>query len=692
VGVGEEGAAWAWACARARARARARAWVGGKMSKRKCKDKAERDPLEDRGRDSTVCTSVTKDTFGPFDALVAAPNAPRVPTLVATLLEEAVEENNKVSHFALCLANGHVMRLIESSNAELLPETFGRQFFTQCYRAVSRNAIRGKRDDREIWKTRDEIFGKGVTFPVTGNSNIVQYEADKMVANLDVYNSTDIIVAHMARYLRAKHGLPVRGHGKFLASRVAAEVPLDFETLPRTLQMDMAAVRAAIDEEVPAFLRARENDREMAIYRHRLFREMNQAVEDMDNEFGDDAPVRGVKQFSLLPLPTISRSYIDLDLFTMQKLRCKLEPDREELAPESRFKAWSQAERRRVYEDGRAAVSLDYFVRRRARNGWQLGSTFRTNGFELHVIYERNVTRNVMESGGKRRKADPDKKHTCKPDDFDPDKTCKPEWLVGAHDVVGVDPGNHNVVFGASWDGEHNADGERVFKHRRYTAKEYRRNSLRDALNARSERLTSRAQDAGLLGTLAEHPVKIAANFQSFAAGVRARVGVYDELYKIYSNRQFQKYKFAARRATQRTMDGLLERISEGGVKALAWGDCSRTTGIRGTQPGGPVKKLRRHAVKKGYKVFMVNEAYTTKRSVCCPNGDHPTNGNWRDNRGVKVHGILVCNDCGRLWNRDKVGSINIYDIAVAVVNNEPRPARFVRGFDPPGIAHAAAA
>jgi hypothetical protein len=52
--------------------------------------------------------------------------------IIAAMVEEAITENNKVSHFALCLANGHAMRLIEDNQSGLLPEAFDRAFFAQC--------------------------------------------------------------------------------------------------------------------------------------------------------------------------------------------------------------------------------------------------------------------------------------------------------------------------------------------------------------------------------------------------------------------------------------------------------------------------------------------------------------------------------------------------------------------------------
>ena len=86
---------------------------------------------------------------------------------------------------------------------------------------------------------------------------------------------------------------------------------------------------------------------------------------------------------------------------------------------------------------------------------------------------------------------------------------------------------------------------------------------------------------------------------------------------------------------------------------------------------------------------MAVNEAYTTKASVCCHGAETKNmknghsresykNGNYR-NYPYEIHGIRICQRCGRTWHRDKVGAINIYDVYMALLNNEERPFRYTR-------------
>ena len=177
-----------------------------------------------------------------------------------------------------------------------------------------------------------------------------------------------------------------------------------------------------------------------------------------------------------------------------------------------------------------------------------------------------------------------------------------------------------------------------------------------------------------------------------FRAAIEARRDSYHELYEFFKNKNFKRLKLAMRARIQRTIDELVEKISYGGeAPVIVIGDCSKTTGFRSCTPGGPIKKIKRYMVKKGLQVLEENEAYTTKSSVCCHGHENQCmknghslaeykNGIYMDcprKMPQHVHGILICQGCGRTWNRDFVGAINILNLYMARVHGEPRPERF---------------
>ena len=86
-----------------------------------------------------------------------------------------------------------------------------------------------------------------------------------------------------------------------------------------------------------------------------------------------------------------------------------------------------------------------------------------------------------------------------------------------------------------------------------------------------------------------------------------------------------------------------------------------------------------------GIPVFLVNEAYTSKRccdckstdSVCSGDGILDTlvgHGRNRHRSHQKSHGRVICSLCNRVYNRDVNASENILNIAIALLNNKERP------------------
>ena len=100
--------------------------------------------------------------------------------------------------------------------------------------------------------------------------------------------------------------------------------------------------------------------------------------------------------------------------------------------------------------------------------------------------------------------------------------------------------------------------------------------------------------------------------------------------------------------------------------------------------------KIKRKIIKKQHFAYEVNEAYSTKASVCCHEHSNKCMKNGRNPKTYKnnkynyypteIHGILICKKCGRTWNRDVVGAINILNIFLEEqYYQQPRPYRFTK-------------
>ena len=98
-------------------------------------------------------------------------------------------------------------------------------------------------------------------------------------------------------------------------------------------------------------------------------------------------------------------------------------------------------------------------------------------------------------------------------------------------------------------------------------------------------------------------------------------------------------------------------------------------------------KGYRKVLRKAGYVVLLVDECRTSKSCAnpLCKDGTCETFKTRTNPRPymrtkipiVTVHGLLTCQGCSTLWNRDVLASINMVKIAMAASKGEARPARF---------------
>jgi ribosomal protein L37AE/L43A len=341
---------------------------------------------------------------------------------------------------------------------------------------------------------------------------------------------------------------------------------------------------------------------------------------------------------------------------------------------------------------------------------WVLGGSVRTNGVELQVIFEAN--KRYMKDGRPLSN-----KYVPRIDRIDPTKDWDvPVWPhtmpTDYTKIAGVDKGHHMMYNAARYTGEYDrATGQPVVEFRRVKKTWYDRASGRVAKNHKSKRLVRTAQKKGLMDDITMHTLKTA-NTSAFHHAIHARRDGFVALYSVFKNKKAKRLKFAMRQREEAVIDKIIRYITWGGNVVPAIGDCSKTTGFQGLSPGGPLKKIERRMVKRGFSTFEVDESYTSKASVCCHGAKNECQKNGQDPRTYKIktseknkkiqekkkkalestgktcktpyykreiHGILICNKCGNTWDRDVVGAVNIADVAIAQLYGFARPERFTK-------------
>ena len=324
---------------------------------------------------------------------------------------------------------------------------------------------------------------------------------------------------------------------------------------------------------------------------------------------------------------------------------------------------------------------------------WRLGGSIKTNGVELHVTFVRN--KRYMNDG----RPLPEK-YVPRVDRADPKTWDVPAWPrempkdnVRWTDLAGVDVGHHNIYYATRYTGEYTNEGDPEVEVRKVKKTWYDRASGRTAILHKSKRLVKTAQKKGLMDDITENSIKTA-DSEAFIRGIRARRDAWQPLYQIFSNKKAKRLKLAMRARENQAIDRAIQYITWKGKVVPAIGDCSRTTGIRGLSPGAPVKKMGRRMVQRGYSCFEVKEGNSSKASVCCHGAmnkcqanNQPQNtykvkkGGQPTNKPVpsEVHGILICQNCGRTWDRDLVGGLNITDIGIDHLMGLERQWRFTK-------------
>ena len=321
---------------------------------------------------------------------------------------------------------------------------------------------------------------------------------------------------------------------------------------------------------------------------------------------------------------------------------------------------------------------------------WVLADHVVTNGVELHIVFRSKNWPLVGQSERPSKRLV--RKFRIKPSDLDPPHLIEDlnanhpvdvpdaDFVANLANFTASDPGTKTVMTTCYFDA-HAAE----LKTKSFSADHYRHRAGRLKMLRRVDydRLTHSIDR--IIALYAEHHFK-QTNFESLLRAAAVRIANQEVMHAAHSTRAKLKLKFEIRRRAMSANDHVINFLRHNDqVKLIAIGDQGRSFNLPGASQGAPTVKIERRAVKRGlnegFQVRLINERCTSCKSWCCKGRQMKsieTGHSWRptpqgDVR-ARVHGILACQGCGKLWGRDPNAARNIFECAYRALVRQPRP------------------
>ena len=256
--------------------------------------------------------------------------------------------------------------------------------------------------------------------------------------------------------------------------------------------------------------------------------------------------------------------------------------------------------------------------------------------------------------------------------------------VVQTKKVVGIDPGMSDLLYCTSEDG--GTHFRYTQNQRRYELKLKRYTHILETEKAATI-VDGRTITQWETEELSEHNRKTA-NIGRFKEYVAAKLQLNAKLEPFYQQdiwRKLQMHRYVNTRKSEQGMLHSFQRAFGGPEEVVVGiGDWEQRKHRKFKEPtkGKGFRTLLR---RKGYSVYLVDEFRTSKQCFhCATEGATCATFRWAldpnrkklesERQLRKVHGLLMCNTCNRLWNRDVNGALNISRATRAALDGMERP------------------
>lgn len=288
----------------------------------------------------------------------------------------------------------------------------------------------------------------------------------------------------------------------------------------------------------------------------------------------------------------------------------------------------------------------------------------RTDGVSCCVVQEWIGPRNPLSAGEK----------------YVDELTAQEREYLSGRVAVGVDPGMDNLLYFSTEDGN---------KRLRYTNRQRRKETkvakYRKILEREKKLAFNKVEGRTILeweADLSKHNHKTV-SVAAFEKYISAKLLMNSKISAFYEARWHRKQKlngyFNRRRSEARLLSRVEEIFGKPEDVVIGIGDWAQRYHRKFKEPVKG-KGFRETLRKGGYRVFLVNEFRTSLQcSLCKQEGAKCLKflrSTQVDGHGQPrlIHGLLLCQQCKRPWNRDRNASINLARLTQAALCGLTRP------------------
>lgn len=537
--------------------------------------------------------------------------------------------------------------------------------------------------------------------------DVVGYTARELLTNVEVHikeHYADFVLAYARTALRVEPELQrvaEQSEDRFLANKIVSDL-LNVDgakpRAPQELQSWIAEQRRVVRPEktrfkensIPYDLKCDPQDYLLPMLRMARYRETRES---------------DIRLHHTLPLHTSAvPMHITLDTKTLVQLFFGLKPDPESDRTVFSSLGMEKSSLVKSFADHKDAIwtALFRMDRRIFRNTtkFAFNYTIKTDGVSCCVVHMRRDLANRSERKRKRKEKKPGNEEKYI-DDVDMSQ-------YAGRQVVGIDPNKGNLMF-CSTEG-----GETRFRYtqgqRSCDLKTAHRNAI--MRNMKDTASVSEQTIAQWEAQLNAHNFKTV-SVQAFRECIRAKLLVTAKVAAFYRDRWFRKNRLNAyfdKGTSERKMLDAFEREFGSPDKVVVgFGDWKQHHQMKHKPPtmGKGLRKL----LRKKYPVFLVDEYCTSKKCSGCESVDDgdcapfkkyeelsdeerrltcarpPRNNVTESGAGTpparNFRGLLRCQSCGKVWNRDENAARNMARLTRYAIERKARPAYLRRSKSP---------